>query len=150
MSESRELNELQERKAELAKESLSLKDKRENLEETAKILEEKIAIQELRNGNDTTQEAIAQLEAKIDGLEQRLKEVSQSRTSEAPKFETPIMPEPEPERIVEETVPKAEVPLEEPVEETITVAEPEQPLTIQQPTYDDDAKAHDKKKRKFF
>lgn len=149
LSESKELDELQNRKSELAKESLSLKDKQKNLEETVKVFEEKIAIQELKNSNKSTREAISQLESKIDGLEQRLKEVSLEPN--APKDESAELQIAGTEDTVEETEPEAEFTPEGSVEEeAITVAPPEQPMTIEQETYGDDKKAHDKKKRKFF
>jgi hypothetical protein len=149
LSTSKELEELQNRKAGLEAESLSLTDKQKNLDERVKVLEEKIAIEELKNNNKATQEAISQLESKINGLERRLKEVSLEPN--APKAESAGFKIAETQQTVEEGVPKAtETIAEDSGEEVITVAAPEETMTFAQETFDDNKKTHEKKKRKLF
>lgn len=149
MSTSKELEDLQNRKAGLEKESFSLKDKQENLNERTKILEEKIAVEELKNNNKEAREAISQLESKIDELERRLKEVSMEPN--APKDESAEVKVAETSQVMEEVVPKAaEVVAEDSEEEIVTVAAPEEPMAIEQGPSGDSKRTHDKKKRKFF
>lgn len=149
MSISKEFEDLQNRKAELEKESLSLKDTQKNLEERTKIIEEKIAIEELKNNNKAMREAISQLESQIDGLEHRLKDVSMEPN--APKEESAEVQVVETPQVVEEMTPKtAEVVAEDSEEEIVTVAAPEEPMAIEHGTSGDSKRTHDKKKRKFF
>jgi len=147
LSTSNELEELQNRKTRLEEESRSLKDRQKSLEERTKVLEEKIAIGELENINKATQDSISQIESKIQGLEQRLKEVSQESYAEKPVQKEFIPAEPPQETpTTPETV---ETVMEDEEEETFTVAAPEEPV-IEQPTQGEGKKSHEKRKRKFF
>jgi hypothetical protein len=149
MSTSKEFEDLQNRKTGLEKESLSLKDLQKNLEERTKILEEKIAIEELKNNNKAASEAISQLESQIEGLERRLKDVSMEPN--APKGESVEVKIAETPQAVEEIVPEAaEVVAEDSEEEFVTVAAPEEPMATEQGPSGDSKRSHDKKKRKFF
>lgn len=149
LSTSRELEELQNRKAGLQEESHSLNDQQKNLDERVKVLEEKIAIEELKNNNKTTREAISQLESKIDGLERRLREVSQEPEVHEPEKTLTLATE-TPQQ-TQETAPVAtETTPEDSEEEVITVAAPEEPTIAEQETFTESKSRHDKKKRKFF
>ena len=112
------------------------------------MLEEKIAVEDLKNSNKTAREAISQLESKINDLEEKLEKTS--RTPETPKPTEEIVSEwdetPEP---TEEATPEAEKTMpEEPEEETVTVTPLEDSITAPQEV--EDKKPSDKKKRKFF
>lgn len=151
MSTSRELETLRSTRIELEEESRSLTEKQKNLEEKVKVLEENIAIEELKNSNKATREAISQSESKINGLEQRLKEVS--KVPETPELTFEIKSEvaaaPEPEQLTLETV--EPIPEEATEEETVTVTPFEEPMVAGQEEYGQNLKKqHEKKKRKFF
>jgi hypothetical protein len=154
MSTSKELEELQNRKARLEEESNGLKTEQGNLEERVKVLGEKIAIEELKSNNKATSEAISKLESKIDELEQRLRQVSQTPGTPHPINETvpKIMEPPEP---AEQNAPEPpiETTTEEPAEEedVVTVTTLEDSAMVQQEEFSEDVKRrNDKKKRKFF
>lgn len=151
MSTSKELEKLRSTRTELEEESRSLIEKQKNLEERVKMLEENIAIEKLKNSNKAAHDAISQLESNINGLEQKLKEVS--RAPETPKHAFEIKskvaaaPEPEQEKpeIVEPT------PEETAEEETVTVAPFEEPMVLGQEEYGENLeKQLEKKKRRFF
>ena len=151
MDTSRELEELQNRRARLEEESHSLNDEQKSLEDRVKVLEEKIAIEELTKNNKVTREEISQLESTIKALENKL--VGGFQPSEVPARMTETLPEtevtePAEEEITSELADATES--EEEQEEIVTVAELESP-TEQQEEFDDDLKIRsDKKKRKFF
>jgi uncharacterized coiled-coil protein SlyX len=149
MSKSNEFEKLQTKKADLETESRSLKEEQKNMEERILILEEKIAIEELNNTNKATRDAIAQLNVKINGLEAKLKQTSQTPepaapvkepepvTADAPKEETFETAEPAPEGFEEDAV-------------TVTAIE-EESLVANQEDLGENLKAQqEKKKRKFF
>jgi len=151
LSTSKELETLRCTRIELEEESRSLIGKQKNLEERVKVLEENTAIEELKNSNKATREAISQLESKINGLEHRLKEVSKVPETPEPTFEikSEVAAAPEPEQVTPETV--EPIPEEAAEEETITVASFEEPMVAGQEEYDQNLKKqHEKKKRKFF
>jgi chromosome segregation ATPase len=147
LSTPRELETLRSIRTELEETSSSLTEKQKNLEERVKVLEENIAIEELKNSNKTAREAISQLESKINGLEQRLKEVSEVPETPKPTFEikSDVAAAPEPEQSMLETTEPAQE------EEAVAVAPFEEPMVAGQEEYSEDLKRqHEKKKRKFF
>jgi transcription elongation GreA/GreB family factor len=77
MSETKEVERLRSKKAELEAESRTLKETQKNMERQLKFLEEKIAIEELDNKNKATRNYIVQLESKIEILKNKLKQASQ-------------------------------------------------------------------------
>lgn len=72
MSTPIEMEQLQNEKVRLEEESHYLDEKLKQLETHWKVLNEKVAIQELKNENAAKQEAINQLQSKISLLETRL------------------------------------------------------------------------------
>jgi hypothetical protein len=151
LSTSKELETLRSTRIELEEESRSLTEKQKNLEERVKVLEENIAIEELKNSNKATREAISQSESKINGLEQRLKEVSKVPEIPEPTFEikSEVAAAPEPEQVTPETV--EPMPEEVAEEEIVTVAPFEEPMVAGQEEYGENLKKqYEKKKRKFF
>lgn len=150
MSASKELEELQNKRAGLKEESRSLKEDQKDLEERVKVLEEKIAVEELKNSNKTACEAISHLESKINELEERLKKTSQ--VPETPKPTNEIVSEvDETTEPTEEVTPEIEETMpEEPEEEAVTVTALEDSITASQEVGEDLKKPSEKKKRKFF
>jgi predicted nucleic acid-binding Zn-ribbon protein len=69
-----ELADLQKKKAELEFQLHSVGEKKKTLKETIKILEERLAIQELDEQLKSDHETLEQLESKVKDLENRLKE----------------------------------------------------------------------------
>jgi chromosome segregation ATPase len=142
---SKELQELQNKRAKLEEESVSLKNEQTNLEERVRVLEEKVAIDQLTKGNDTAREQISQLASKVDELEQRLSGKIPSPIKEAPPpQEVPALaeePAPEPAETGEP---------EEPHEDIVTVAELEGPIAGQEEFGEESKRRSDRKKRKFF
>jgi hypothetical protein len=126
-------------------------EKQKNLEEKVNVLEENIAIEELKNSNEAKREAISQLESKINGLEQRLKEASKVPETPEPTFEikSEVAATPEPEQVTLGTV--EPIPEDAAEEETVTVPPFEEPMVTGQEEYGQNLKKqHEKKKRKFF
>lgn len=126
------------------------------MEQRIRLLEEKIAIEELNNNNRAAREAVSQLESKMSELEQRLRQVRQiPETTKPPEETIPEVHETPPSEPTEEVVPetsetKPEEPeeLEEPEEETVTVTALEDSTETQ--VSEDLKRRSDKKKRKFF
>jgi hypothetical protein len=150
LSDSKELEHLQNRRAELEEESNSLGQQQQNLEIKVKTLEERIRISELENTNKTRLEAITQLESKMGELEQRLKAVekpgSYESTNEA-KLEINEVPE----SAEEVTTSASETNEEEPEAEVVAVAAIEDPMIVEQEENSENLKRqNEKKKRKFF
>jgi uncharacterized coiled-coil protein SlyX len=79
MSTLSEIEQLQNEKTRLEEESHSLDEKLKQLDIRWKILNEKVAIQELNNANAAKKETISQLEAKIGSLETRLEKLLTAR-----------------------------------------------------------------------
>jgi len=151
LSTSRELETLRSTRTELEEESRSLTEKQKNLEERVKVLEENIAVEELKNSNNAVHEVISQLESKINGLEQRLKEVLKAPQTPEPTFE--IRPEvattSEPEQLMPETVEPIQEEATE--EETVTVSPFDKLVGVGQEEYSKNlTKQNEKKKRRFF
>ena len=152
MNASEEIEQLQNRRTELETESKSLEEQQKDLEERTKILEEKIAIEELRKVNKTKQDAIDQLKAKLDELEQRLKNTSETPESHEPSKETiPEIISSPPLATEEVTTDVAESVGEEPEEETVTVGALEDPMVAQEEELSENLKRQsEKKKRRLF
>jgi hypothetical protein len=160
MSEQKELEKLQAKRAELEAESRSLKEEQKNLEYSVMLLEEKVTIEEISNNNQAAKGAISKLEAKLFDLENRLKS-----KPEAPQESSPPTPPEEtkkevivtPEKKEEEELEFAEVEPnelqeidEENVEEsgvTVTAIDDEGLAEAQEAKGD---KQQEKKKHRFF
>jgi hypothetical protein len=160
MSEQKELEKLQAKRAELEAESRSLKEEQKNLEYSVMLLEEKVTIEEISNNNQAAKGAISKLEAKLFDLENRLKS-----KPEAPQESSPPTPPEEtkkevivtPEKKEEEELEFAEVEPnelqeidEENVEEsgvTVTAIDDEGLVEAQEEKGD---KQQEKKKHRFF
>lgn len=82
MSTPIEMEQLQNEKVRLEEESHYLDEKLKQLETHWKVLNEKVAIQELKNENAAKQEAINQLQSKISLLETRLERRSTNENAE--------------------------------------------------------------------
>jgi len=151
MSESKELERLQNRRAELEEESRALEEQQKNLEETTKKLEEKIAIEALENNNKTMRESITKLESKVNELEQKLRETPEEKASfklaDEMRSEAAEAPKP-----TEEMTPNAtEAIEEEPDGEVVEVTALEDPTIAEQEEFAENFKRpNEKKKRKFF
>jgi uncharacterized coiled-coil protein SlyX len=152
LNASEEIEQLQNRRIELETESKSLEEQQKDLEERTKILEEKIAIEELRKVNKTKQDAIDQLKAKLDELEQRLKNTSETPESHEPSKETiPEIISSPPPATEEVTAEVAELIGETPEEETVTVGALEDPMVAQEEELSEHLKRQsEKKKRRLF
>lgn len=152
MSTSEELQQLQNRRADLEVESRSLEEQQKDLEERTKILEEKISIEELRNVNKTKQEAIDQLKAKLNELEQRLKNTpGKPETHESPEETVSEVVSSPPLPAEEAAAEISELTGEEPEEETVTVTALEEPVVAQEEQLAENIKRQsEKKKRRLF
>ena len=156
MSEQKELEKMQALRAELEAESRSLKEEQKKLETMVLLLEEKIVVEDLQNGNKATKGAISQLEDKLNELESRLNQKSQAPESPAQPKETKteIMISPEKTEAAPETL-EAPKPAEveaapEDFEEsgvTVTAIDDEALIENQDAKSD---KQQDKRKHRFF
>ena len=163
MSEQKELEKLQAKRAELEAESRSLKEEQKRLEYSVMILEEKVTIEEISSNNQTAKDVISKLEAKLFELENRLKPRSQAPQESPP---TPPPKETKTEVIVspektaaeeEEELEFAEVAPDEPQESdeenieesgvTVTAIDDEALAETQEAKGD---KQQEKKKHRFF
>jgi len=145
MSALKELEKLQAMRAELEAESRSLKEQQKELENSVLALEqevvmeelnkEKAVIEELKNSNKATKDAIAQLAAKKRELETKLEQAPQ------------IPATPPPEREKEE----APAQPEEAEESGVTVTAIEGEALVESPEATGESpKKQEKKKRRFF
>lgn len=127
-----------------------MKEQQENLETKVKALQEKITIAELENGNKTKQQAIADLESRVNDLEQKLKNAFEGPNSTEP--EDKAKPEFEVHEPIEEvTAQNGETTVEEAEEETVEVTALEDSTSGKQESYAENLKTHDeRKKRRFF
>jgi hypothetical protein len=151
MSEPKELERLQTLRAELETESRSLKEEQKNLEDSMIILEERIAVEELKNSNKATKDAISQLEARKSGLETKLKQVLQIPEASTPAEE--MAPEATaPSEKTEEALEPAEATPEEFEEDIVTVtAIDDESLAQDQEEFGENIKKQqEKKKRRLF
>ncbi len=145
MSALKELEKLQAMRAELEVESRSLKEQQKELENSVLDLEqevvmeelnkEKAIIEELKNSNKATKDAIAQLEAKKEELESKLEETPQKPKTPPPEKEKP------------EEAPKPEEAEESGV--TVTAIEGEALVESPEATSESPQK-QEKKKHRFF
>jgi hypothetical protein len=153
LTPSKEIEELQSRRANLEEESRQLDDKERELDERVKILEEKLAIQALEEHNRTKLDAIKNLEAKMCELEQKVKTPKPKEPEAEPEAEMETATPPE--KPVEEAMEPAEeiaTEEEEPKEEYVDVT-PIEDVTVTpqaEEIEEESRKQHDKKKRKFF
>ena len=151
MSEPKELERLQTLRAELETESRSLKEEQKNLEDSMIILEERIAVEELKNSNKATRDAISQLEARKSGLETKLKQVLQIPEASTPAEE--MTPEATaPSEKTEEALEPAEATPEEFEEDivTVTAIDDESLAQDQEELSENIKKQQEKKKRRLF
>lgn len=150
MIDTKELERLQNRRAELEEESSSLEDQQKNLENKVKTLEERIRINELENTNKAKQETIIQLESRMRELEQKLKTPEKPESLElADEAKSEVNEVPHPTE--EQTMHVSEATEEEPEEEVVEVAALEDPMIAEQEKYTKNLeRQNEKKKRKFF
>ena len=150
MSALKELEKLQAMRAELEAESRSLKEQQTELENSVLALEqqvvieelnkEKAVIEELKNSNKATKDAIAQLETRKKELETKL--------GQAPP--KPEAPPPEKEKPEEASEPGEAAP-EEAEESGITVTAIEGEALVESPEATSESpKKQEKKKHRFF
>jgi uncharacterized protein (DUF3084 family) len=146
MSTLKELEKLQAMRAELEAESHSLKEKQKELESSLLALEqevvmeelnkEKAVIEELKNSNKATKDAIAQMEAKKRELETKLPQ-------------KPATPPPAKEK--KEEAPAQPEETEEAEESGVTVTAIEGEALVESPEATGESpKKQEKKKRRFF
>lgn len=83
MMELSQLEELKKIRTELEDEARSLKEEQRKCEEAVKELEEKIPIAELKRDNKLTRDSISQLRNKMNELDQKLRDVSQTEEASA-------------------------------------------------------------------
>jgi uncharacterized protein (DUF3084 family) len=146
MSALKELEKLRAMRAELEAETRSLKEQQKELENSVLALEQKVVmeelnkekavIEELKNSNKATKDAIAQLEAKKRELETKIEQASQK----------PATPPLEKEK-------KEEAPAqpEEAEESGVTVTAIEGEALVESPEATDESpKKQEKKKHRFF
>ena len=148
LSTSKELEELANKKAILEAESHHLKEEQQSLDERTKVLEEEIAIEQLKNENRTAREAVSRLKSKIDELEQRLKEARVPGTESTSEAEPEIVNAPEPKEEI--AVGIAGATMEETEEDVVTVAPLESPVAAEPEKYSEDAKKQQEKKKRRF
>jgi len=157
LSEQKDLEKMQAKRAELEAESRSLKEEQKKLEYSVKVLEEQVVIEQLHDNNKTAKDTISQLEAKLNDLEKRLKHPAQAPPQAPP--ENPAPPPPK-ETITEvevaappekkEAAPEpAEVTLEDSEDSgvTVTAIDDEALVEAQEAQCD---KQQEKKKHRFF
>ena len=155
MSEPKDLEKLQAKRAELEAESRSLKEEQKKLEYSVKILEEQVVIDELNENNKAAKDAISQLEAKLNDLEKRTKQPSQAPPPEnlAPppppketKTEVQVAAPPEKK---EEAPEPAEVKVEDSEDSGVTVTAIDDEALVETQEAQGD-KQPEKKKHRFF
>jgi uncharacterized protein (DUF3084 family) len=155
MSALKELEKLQAMRAELEAESHSLKEKQKELENSVLALEqevvmeelnkEKAVIEELKNSNKATKDAIAQLEAKKRELETKLEQAPQTPAIPPPAKEKKEEAPAQPEEVEEASQP------EEAEESGVTVTAIEGEALVESPEATGESpKKQEKKKRRFF
>jgi chromosome segregation ATPase len=147
--DTKELEQLQNRRAELEKDSSSLEEQQKNLENRVKTIEERIRINELEKTNKTKQETIAQLESRMRDLEQKLQTSEEPESRESvDKVKSEITEVSQP---TDEPTTRFSEAIEEETEEVVEVCAIEEPVITEQENYADNLKRqNEKKKRKFF
>lgn len=154
-----ELEKLRAMRAELEAEARSLRQEQKNLENNVVVLEEKVvveelkkeraAIEELKNRNKATRDAIAELAAKKKKLETELGDVVETEAppslAEEKAEETPAQSE----ETQEEAEPDILIPEEDEDGVIVTAIEGEA-LVENQEAVSDSPRRQEKKKRRFF
>jgi uncharacterized protein (DUF3084 family) len=154
MSALKELEKLRAMRTELEAETRSLKEQQKELENSVLAIEQKVVmeelnkekavIEELKNSNKATKDAIAQLEAKKRELETKLEQASQKPATpplEKEKEESPAQPE-EAEEAAQP---------EEAEESGVTVTAIEGEALVESPEATSESpKKQEKKKHRFF
>lgn len=144
LSNSKELEQLQDRRTKLEEESNSLEQQQRNLDSKVKTLEERIKINELESINKTKREAITQLESRINELEQKLKPQEETKSYESMDQDSLKTTE-------EVTTTAPETVEEEPANEVVDTGVIEDPMLAEQEEFSENLKRqNEKKKRKFF
>ena len=155
----KELEKLQAMRAELEAEAQSLQQEQKNLENSVVALEEKVvvemlkkeraAIEELKNHNKATKDAIAELAAKKKKLENKLEDVVQTQAAPSPAEEkaeeTPAQSEG-----TQEAAEPTEVAYEEDEDGVIVTTIEGEALVENQETIRENPSRKEKKKRRFF
>ena len=152
MSQQKELEKLQSKRAELEAASRLLKEEQDNLEKNVLDLEEKIIFEEtkkektviadLRKRNRAAKDTIAQLEAKKKELETKLHQTSPSPETSPPEEEKTD--------VVEEALEPVEVIPEEFNEGFTVTAIVDEALIQDQKVTSESSSRQEKKKRRFF
>ena len=88
MSTPTEIEQLINEKTRLEEESRALDDELKQLETRSRILSEKVAIQELKNENDTKRQTISGLASRISSLETRLEQMATGTTAKQEEVAT--------------------------------------------------------------
>ena len=157
MSELKDLEKLQAKRAELETESRSLREEHKKLEYSIKVLEEQVVIEELSENNKSAKDAISQLEAKLNDLQKRLKQPSQAPQI-SPENPAPSPPPQETTAKVEVSAPpeKKEAPpepdemtLEDSEDTGVTVTAIDEEALVETQEAQGD-KQQEKKKHRFF
>jgi chromosome segregation ATPase len=154
LSETKDLEKLHAKRAELEAESRSLREEHKKLEYSIKVLEEQVVIDELSENNKAAKDAISKLEAKLTDLEKRLKQPSQAPPENpAPppppketKTEVEVVASPEKK---EEAPEPAEVKVEDPEDSGVTVTAIDDEALVETQEAQSD-KQPEKKKHRFF
>lgn len=160
MSALKELEKLQAMRAELEAESHSLKEQQKELENSVLALEQKVVIEELnkekavieelKESNKATKDAIAQLEAKKRELETVLEQAPQKPVPPPLKKEKKEEAPAQPEETEEASQPEEATP-EEAEESGVTVTAIEGEALVESPEATDESpKKQEKKKHRFF
>ncbi len=128
-----------------------MEEKQKNLEEMVKVLEEKIAVEELKSRNMTTSKSMAQLESRVDELKNKLRQISQTPETAEPSYETVPGVDQAVEPTEDATQQPSEAVSEQQEEEGVTITAFDDSIVAGQETIEKDAKTgSQKKKRKFF
>lgn len=155
MSELKDLEKLQAKRAELEAESRSLREEHKKLEYSIKVLEEQVVIEELNENNKSAKDAITQLEAKLNDLQKRLKQPSQA--PQTPPENPAPSPPPQETTTKEVAAPpeKKEAPpepdemtLEDSEDTGVTVTAIDEEALVE--TQEAQGKQQEKKKHRFF
>ena len=155
MSELKDLEKLQSKRAELEAESRSLREEHKKLEYSIKVLEEQVVIEELNENNKSAKDAITQLEAKLNDLQKRLKQPSQA--PQTPPENPAPSPPPQETTTKEVAAPpeKKEAPpepdemtLEDSEDTGVTVTAIDEEALVE--TQEAQGKQQEKKKHRFF
>ncbi len=158
MSEQKDLEKMQAKRAELEAESRSLKEEQKKLEYSVKVLEEQVVIEQLHDNNKAAKDTISQLEAKLNDLEKRLKHPAQAPPQAPPENPAPLPPPKETITEVEVAAPPekkeaapepAEVTLEDSEDSGVTVTAIDDEALVEAQEAQSD-KQQEKKKHRFF